>query len=91
MFPINNPVRIIIFYHIPNIALIIRRIRITISSHIITYTIESFWAIVKRGIKGQFYFVSPKYLSMYLDEFSFRFNNKESEFMFDKLLINAVK
>jgi len=56
-----------------------------------TNTIESFWAIVKRGIKGQFHFVSPKYLSRYLDEFSFRFNNKESEFMFDKLLINAVR
>ena len=56
-----------------------------------TNTIESFWAIVKRGIKGQFHFVSPKYLSNYLDEFSFRFNNKENEFMFDKLLINAVK
>jgi len=56
-----------------------------------TNTIESFWAIVKRGIKGQFHFVSPKYLSNYLDEFSFRFNNKENEFMFDKLLINAVR
>ncbi|MDA9818053.1 IS1595 family transposase [Flavobacteriaceae bacterium] len=56
-----------------------------------TNTIESFWAIVKRGIKGQFHFVSPKYLSMYLDEFCWRFNNKESEFMFDKLLINAVR
>jgi len=46
---------------------------------------------VKRGIKGQFHFVSPKYLSRYLDEFSFRFNNKESDFMFDKLLMNAVR
>lgn len=56
-----------------------------------TNSIESFWAIFKRGIKGQFHFVSPKYLSRYLDEFSFRFNNKENEFMFDKLLINAVR
>jgi transposase-like protein len=56
-----------------------------------TNTIESFWAIVKRGIKGQFHFVSPKYLPMYLNEFCFRFNNKENEFMFDKLLMNAVR
>jgi len=56
-----------------------------------TNTIESFWAIFKRGIKGQFHFVSQKYLSMYLDEFCWRFNNKENEFMFDKLLINAAR
>jgi transposase-like protein len=55
-----------------------------------TNTIESFWAIFKRGIKGQFHFVSPKYLSRYLDEFCWRFNNKNNEFMFDKLLTNCV-
>ena len=56
-----------------------------------TNTIESFWAIFKRGIKGQFHFVSPKYLSRYLDEFCWRFNNKDSEFMFEKLLTNCIK
>ncbi len=28
-----------------------------------TNTIESFWAIVKRGMMGQFHWVSPKYLT----------------------------
>ena len=55
----------------------------------ITQDVGGFTAgIFKRGIKGQFHFVSPKYLSRYLDEFCWRFNNKDSEFMFEKLLTN---
>lgn len=44
-----------------------------------TNTIESFWAIVKRGIIGQFHRVSAKYLDRYLDEFCYRFNGREME------------
>lgn len=59
-----------------------------------TNSIESFWAIVKRGIVGQFHKVSAKYLDAYLDEFAFRFNgrNEDGAVMFDrtvgKLLAN---
>lgn len=56
-----------------------------------TNSIESFWAIFKRGIKGQFHFVSPKYLSNYLDEFSFRFNNKDESDIFGKLILKSVR
>lgn len=42
-----------------------------------TNTIESFWAIVKRGIIGQFHWVSKKYLNTYLDEFCYRYNARE--------------
>lgn len=41
-----------------------------------TNTIESFWAIVKRGIVGQFHKVSGKYLDRYLDEFCYRYNGR---------------
>ena len=37
-----------------------------------TNTIESFWAILKRGIIGQFHWVSKKYLQNYLYEFEFK-------------------
>jgi transposase-like protein len=43
-----------------------------------TNTIESFWAIVKRGIVGQYHRVSAKYLDMYLDEFCYRYNAREN-------------
>jgi len=42
-----------------------------------TNTIESFWAILKRGIMGQFHWVSKKYLNAYIDEFCYRYNNRE--------------
>lgn len=40
-------------------------------------TAESFFALLKRGIYGNFHHVSGKHLPRYCDEFSFRWNNKE--------------
>jgi len=42
-----------------------------------TNTIESFWAILKRGIMGQFHWVSKKHLNSYIDEFCYRYNARE--------------
>lgn len=47
------------------------------SGEVHTNSIESFWAIVKRGIVGQFHKVSPKYLDAYLDEFAYRYNGRK--------------
>ncbi len=43
-----------------------------------TNTIEGFWSLVKRGIGGVYHSVSQKYLQTYLDEYSFRYNRRES-------------
>lgn len=56
-----------------------------------TNTIESFWAIVKRGIIGQYHKVSPKYLPQYVTEFVFKFNNRKEDDMFETLVKNAMQ
>lgn len=44
--------------------------------HLHTNRIESFWALLKRGIFGIYHNVSKKHLDKYIDEFEFRFNSK---------------
>lgn len=51
-----------------------------------TNTIESFWAIIKRGIIGQYHQVSPKYLPNYIAEFVFKYNNRNDDDMFETLV-----
>ena len=41
-----------------------------------TNTIEGFWGIVKRGINGIYHWVSKKYIDLYLQEYSFRYNKR---------------
>lgn len=53
-----------------------------------TNSIESFWATVKRGIRGTHIWVSAKHLPSYLGEFEFRHNlRKRPHRMFDLLLL----
>ena len=39
-----------------------------------TNSIESVWAVLKRGVHGVYHHVSPKHLARYVDEFTFRLN-----------------
>ncbi|MGA8610632.1 MAG: IS1595 family transposase [Xanthobacteraceae bacterium] len=47
-----------------------------------TNTIEGFWSIFKRGVVGTFHKVSNKYLSLYVAEFEFRYNNRRNPDIF---------
>jgi len=49
-----------------------------------TANIDSFWALLKRGIIGTYHNVSKKYLPLYLAEFQFRFNNRNEADIFGK-------
>jgi transposase-like protein len=56
-----------------------------------TNSIESFWAIIKRGIFGQYHKVSAKYLPNYISEFVFKYNNRTQDAaMFDALIENLL-
>lgn len=55
-----------------------------------TNSIESFWAIVKRGLIGQYHQVSPKHLPRYVSEFVFKYNNRNEDDMFETLVKNSV-
>ena len=52
-------------------------------------TLEAFWSMLKRSIRGTHIHVSPKHLPKYLGEFEFRYNlRKRPELMFARLLEN---
>jgi transposase-like protein len=52
-----------------------------------TNSIEGFWSLLKRGIGGVYHQVSEKYLQSYCDEYSFRYNRRNSKVpMFTSLL-----
>ncbi len=42
-----------------------------------TNTIDGFWSLVKRGIKGVYYQVGLPYLQSYLNEYAFRYNRRK--------------
>ena len=44
-----------------------------------TNTIEGFWALLKRGIFGQFHSVSRRHLQRYVDEFCYRYNMRKAD------------
>ena len=50
-----------------------------------TNSVESFWAIIWRQISGQHHHVSIEYLSKYLAETVFKFNNRKEDDMFETL------
>jgi hypothetical protein len=47
-----------------------------------TNTIEGFWSLVKRGIIRTFHKVSKKYFPLYVNEFEFRYNNRNNPDVF---------
>jgi transposase-like protein len=55
-----------------------------------TNSIENFWSLFNRGVVGSFHKVSVKHLQRYLDEFTFRFNNRKAEDLFGLVMLNLV-
>jgi transposase-like protein len=55
-----------------------------------TNTLENVWLLFKRSIVGSYHQVSVKHLDRYLDEFEFRFNNRENSFLFRDTLLRLL-
>jgi transposase len=55
-----------------------------------TNTIEGFWSQLKRSIHGTYHSVSPKYLQSYVNEFAYRYNQRNAVTPIFKLLLHQV-
>ncbi|MDQ3817543.1 MAG: IS1595 family transposase, partial [Acidobacteriota bacterium] len=50
-----------------------------VNGNVHTNSIENFWSLLKRSIKGTYVSVEPFHLFRYLDEQSFRFNERKGK------------
>jgi transposase-like protein len=55
-----------------------------------TNTIEGFWGIFKRSIVGSYHKLSKKHLDKYIQEYCFKYNNRNNKNMFDGLIKACV-
>jgi len=62
----------------------------SLGNGIYTNGIESFWALLKRGIHGIFHHISTDYLQSYINEFCFRLNYRDEKVAFNKLVSLCV-
>lgn len=65
--------------------------RVYVSGDVHTNTIEGFWSLVKRGLDGVYHSVSRKHLQGYLNEYAWRYNQRnEPRRRFELLLLRAT-
>ena len=62
-----------------------------VDGDITTNGIESAFSLLKRGIVGSWHKVSAKHLPAYLDEMTFRFNNRNNPFLFRDTMMKLVE
>jgi transposase-like protein len=56
-----------------------------------TNTVESAWSLFDRAVIGSYHKLSQKHLPAYLDEFAFRFNNRENPHLFRDTILALVE
>ena len=62
-----------------------------VNGEVHTNTIEGFWALIKRGIVGQYHHVKVRHLDKYLNEFCYRYNNRNfTHKLFDLTISKAL-
>jgi transposase-like protein len=51
--------------------------RIYVDGEIHTQSVDGFWSLLKSGIRGTYHSVSTKWLQSYLNEYAWRYNQRE--------------
>jgi transposase-like protein len=65
--------------------------KVYVDGNIHTNSIESAFSLLKRGIIGTWHRISAKHLKAYLDEMTFRFNNRQNPYLFRDTLIKLLE
>lgn len=55
-----------------------------------TNTVEGVWSLLKRSVVGTYHQLSAKHLPAYLDEISFRFNNRDNPYLFRDTMLALI-
>lgn len=55
-----------------------------------TNTVESAFSLLKRGIVGSWHKISAKHLAAYLDEMTWRFNNRKNPYLFRDTMLKLI-
>lgn len=58
--------------------------------NVTTNRVENAWSLFKRSLVGSYHQISAKHLDAYLDEFEWRFNNRNNEYLFRDTLIKLL-
>ncbi len=66
------------------------RERVFVKGDIHTNTVESAFSLLKRGIMGTWHRVSAKHLAAYLDEMTWRFNNRKNPYLFRDTMLKLI-
>lgn len=61
-----------------------------VDGHKHTNTVEGFWALLKRGIVGQYHKVSIRHLHKYIDEFCYRYNHRGQDDLFAQTILRGL-
>lgn len=64
--------------------------KVYVDGEIHTNTVESAFSLLKRGIIGTWHRISAKHLEAYLEEMQFRFNRRNSPYLFQDTLRHMV-
>ena len=68
----------------------LHRDRVYVDGDIYTNSVESAFSLLKRGIMGTWHRISAKHLQAYLDEMTWRFDNRKNPFLFRDTMLKLI-